>query len=90
MPNPIERPSLTIDLATRYEKSKAGGSFDAHAAGIKGGQNNPVNNFPDDAAVGFVLDKRNGIMVSDFKDVKKGQSGLSLFLKGFTNVPYKK
>jgi hypothetical protein len=80
---------LTIDLATRYEKSKAGGAFDARAAGIQGGQNNPVDNFPNDAAVGFTLDKRNQIMISDFKDVKNNNSGLSLYLKGFNNTKYK-
>lgn len=86
----IDRESLTKDLATRYAKQKAGGAYDAHAAGIKGGQNNPVDNFPNDAAAGFVLDKRNQLMISDFKDVKNNQSGLSLTLKGFSNERYKK
>ena len=90
MPNPIERKSLTTDLETRYKTQSAGGAYDAHAAGIKGGKNNPVDNFPNDAAAGFILDKKNQLMISDFKDVKNNNSGLSLFLKGFTNVPYKK
>lgn len=90
MPNPSDRPSLTTDLTTRYQKSKVGGAFDARSAGIQGGQNNPVDNFANDAANGFVLDKRNQIMVSDFKDVKNNKSGISLYLKGFSNEKYKK
>lgn len=90
MPTPIERKSLTTDLETRYKTQSAGGAYDAHAAGISGGKNNPVEVSTNDAAVGFILDKRNHITESDFKDVKNGNSGLSLYLKGFINTKYKK
>jgi hypothetical protein len=93
----ISRVSLITDLETRYATHKAGSAFDAHAAGIKGGSNNPVDNSKNDAAVGFILDKKNQLMVSDFKDWKNGNSGLSgkiggcatIGLTGFSNKKYK-
>jgi hypothetical protein len=94
----IDRESLTKDLATRYATQNVGGAYDARAAGVKGGQNNPVDNFANDAATGFVLDKKNQLTISDFKDVKKGNSNLSgriggsatIGLNGFNNNRYKK
>lgn len=93
----INRVSLITDLATRFVTHKAGGAFDAHAAGIKGGRNNPVDNLVNDAAVGFILDKKNQLMMSDFKDWKNGKSGLSgkiggcatIGLNGFSNKKYR-
>ena len=93
----INRVSLTTDLETRYATHKVGGAFDAHTAGIKGGQDNPVDFFPNGAATGFILDKKNQLTISDFKDVKNGNSSLSgkiggsttIGLNGFSNQKYK-
>ena len=85
MPNPISRPSLTIDLATRYQTQKAGGAFDdkniiesgvdALFASYQGATFQNAN--------GFLTKVQQG--VSDFKG---DGANLSIYVQGLSTTPY--
>jgi len=87
MPTPIQRPSITTDLASRYETQKVGGAFDARniiekgvdsiAASYQGATFQTANGFSTEAQQGQ----------SDFKN---DGLGLSSYVKGLDTRPYKK
>ena len=87
MPIPVERTSLTTDLASRYGNQRVGGAFDAKniiesgvdsiAASYQGAQFQKAN--------GFLTKEQQGI--SDFKNDGKD---LSQYVKGLDTRPYKK
>ena len=74
MANPTDRQSLTLNMEDRYNKSKAGGAFDAKSAGEK-----LADGIPNDFADGFTKGGANtGLPKKD-----------SMFLKGHNTQKYK-
>lgn len=74
MANPTDRQSLTLNMEDRYNKSKAGGAFDAKSAGEK-----LTDGIPNDFADGFTKGGANtGLPKKD-----------SMFLKGHNTQKYK-
>jgi hypothetical protein len=85
MPNALPRPSLTIDLATRYATQTVGGAFNARNI-VENGvdplfasyQGATFQNFN-----GFLTDVQVG--VSDFKN---NGNDLSIFVQNLNTTPY--
>jgi len=85
MPNPIQRPSLTTDLATRYATQNVGGAYDARdiieagvdplQASYQGQQFQNQN--------GFLTEVQQG--VSDFKG---DGNDLSQYVQGLDTTKY--
>lgn len=79
MPNPVERPSLKTDLASRYKTQRTGGAYDAKTAGTVF-DDFMSNEFAD----GFTKGGRNtrlpkkdsayvkGVNTAKYQDVPKG------------------
>jgi hypothetical protein len=95
MPTPNPRPSLTTDLASRYQNQKAGGAFDVKktlsstnlqpgktidATSIQGQKFQSPDGFE-------VKDGTNGTQFIDAQGDKSKE--LSLYIKGFNNKKYK-
>ena len=94
MANPTDRQSLTLNMEDRYNKSKAGGAFDAKSAGeiLHDG-------IPNDFADGFTkggantrLPKKDSMFLKGH-NTQKYKGGLpktdSMFLKGHNTQKYK-
>jgi hypothetical protein len=73
MPNPVDRPSLKTDLASRYASQRTGGAYDAKTAGTV--FDDFMNN---EFANGFTKGGRNTLLP------KKESS----FAKGLNNKKY--
>jgi hypothetical protein len=96
MPTPNTRPSLTTTLDTRYAQQRAGEAFDVKA--VLGGPGTvPKQGQTIDAASqnGQTFQSPNGFLVkplaqvSQLKDVKAGNSSLSLYIKGLDTRKYR-
>ena len=92
MPNPIDRPSLTTDLLTRYgNASKVGGSHNAKAIPTTVGErsSNGGESFGIQEAQFtlrlFRVKSGDLLLQSDFK--REGRD-LSQYVKGLSTVPY--
>jgi hypothetical protein len=87
MPNALPRPSLTIDLATRYATQPVGGAFNAR--NIIDGINQVDGLFASYQSAqfqnfnGFLTDMQ--VEVSDFKN--QGND-LSIFVQNLNTTPY--
>lgn len=97
MPNPINRDSLNVDLATRYSKQKAGGAFDAKNIVTSADTVSPLAE-PSTKGQQFTIDKGgfrvampNGLSsLADVPDRKNSTSKeLSQYTKGLSNKKYK-
>lgn len=97
MPTPNPRPSLTTDLATRYQNQRAGGAFDVKKTlGAPGTE--PASGTTIDAVSmqGASFQSPNGFEVkvkqgdTQMKDAQGTTSKqLSLYMQGFSNKKYK-
>jgi len=87
--NTVNRESLSLTLEDRYKKSKTvGGAFNAKSIETAEGKTSPVDGVESRfTANDFVVKMKQG--ESQFVDVKNGKSGVSMFLKGFSNQKYK-
>ena len=94
MANPTDRQSLTLNMEDRYNKSKAGGAFDAKSAG-----KTFTDGIPNDFADGFTkgglktrLPKKDSMFLTGH-NTKKYEAGEpkkdSMFLKGHNTQKYK-
>lgn len=85
MPNPISRPSLTTDLASRYTSQKIGGAFDARNI-IQTGTDALFASYQSSQfqlTNGFLTKEKLG--VSDFKN---DGGNLSQYVQGLNTTPY--
>lgn len=97
MPQPIERPSLTTDLQSRYSSQKAGGAFDVKkilgAPGTEPAAGTTIDAVSQQGANfqspnGFEVKVKQGI--TQMKEAQGTSSKqLSLYIKGFNNKKYK-
>jgi hypothetical protein len=97
MPNPINRDSLNIDLATRYSKQKAGGAFDAKNIVTAADTIAPLTE-PSSKGQQFTIDKggfRVGMPIglsslADVPDrINSTSKQLSTYSRGLSNKKYK-
>lgn len=77
MPNPVDRPSLKTDLASRYKTQRTGGAYDAKTAGTVM-QDNMSNEFAD----GFTKGGRNTRLPKKDSSLVKGVN-----TKKYSEVP---
>lgn len=99
MPTPIQRPSLTTDLASRYSNQRAGGAFDVkQTLGNPGTQPKKQTVIEGDtkSQQGANFQSPNGFetdvvpMQTQLKDAQGTTSKeLSSYIKGFSNQKYK-
>lgn len=85
MPTPLQRPSLTIDLATRYATQTVGGAFDARDI-IESGTDGLFASYQ---AQQFQL--TNGFLTKEVQgvsDFKNNGGGLSQYVQGLDTTPY--
>lgn len=97
MPIPINRESMNTDLATRYQKQSAGGSFNAKAIVTQDDTISPLLNSSDKGAQ-FTIDKggfrvKQPIGLSNLADVPDRKNSmsreLSSYVRGLSNKKYK-
>jgi hypothetical protein len=97
MPTPISRESLNIDLASRYDKQKAGGAFNAKNIVIA---NDSVAPSASPSHQGKVFTRDSGgfrvkmpVGLSSFSDIPDRKNStskeLSSYVKGISNKKYK-
>lgn len=99
MPTPIQRPSLTTDLASRYSTQRAGSAFDVKQTlggpgtapkkqSVIEGDTKSQQGANFQSPNGFETDVLQGI--TQLKDAQGTKSKeLSTYIKGFSNRKYK-
>lgn len=97
MPTPISRESLNIDLVSRYDKQKAGGSFNAKSI-VTTNDSIAPSALPSHQGKIFTRDSggfrvKMPVGLSSFSDVPDRKNSiskeLSTFVKGISNKKYK-
>jgi hypothetical protein len=84
MPTPTNRESITTTLEARYNAQKAGGAFDAKAAGTSTEESPQAARYENTGK--FVVGQRN----SNFKNVEgSSYKEISLYSKNLSTVKYK-
>lgn len=97
MPTPISRDSLNVDLLSRYEKQRAGGSFDAKNI-VTSNDSVAPSALPSHQGKVYTRDSggfrvKMPVGLSSFSDVPDRKNstsrGLSTYAKGLSNIKYK-
>jgi len=85
MPTPIQRTSLTTDLATRYMTQQVGGAFDARDI-VESGVDPLFASYQ-----GATFQNANGFLTEqqlEVSDFKNEGNGLSLYVQGLNTTKY--